>query len=84
MSELTCRDVVDFLMDYMEGGLDAPQRAEFETHLTLCDDCVAYLRQYEATVRLGKAAFDRPEASAEGQLPKGMVQAILAARRKKR
>jgi anti-sigma factor RsiW len=84
MSELTCRDVVEFLMDYIEGGLDARQRAEFETHLTLCDDCVAYLRQYEDAVRLGKVAFERPEASADGQLAKRLVQAILAARKKER
>ena len=58
--------------------------AEFETHLTLCDDCVAYLRQYEDAVRLGKVAFEPPEASADGQLPKGLVEAILAARKKRR
>jgi anti-sigma factor RsiW len=84
MSELTCRDVVEFMMNYIEGGLDARQRAELESHLTLCDDCVAYLRQYEDAVRVGKVAFERPEGPADSRLPKGLVQAILAARKKER
>ena len=83
-SELTCRDVVDFLIDYLAGGLDAGQRAAFEAHLAMCDDCVTYLRQYEETVRLGKAAFDRLDAAADDHLPQELVDAILAARPKRK
>jgi anti-sigma factor RsiW len=82
MSELTCRDVVDFLMDYLAGGLDPEQRVAFDAHLAACPDCVVYLRDYEETVRLGKAAFEYLDAPAAEQLPPELVQAILAARRK--
>lgn len=81
MSELTCRDVVGFLMDYVGGALNPDQRHEFEAHLADCDDCVIYMRQYEQTMALGKAAFDDPDEPASKHVPAGLVEAILAARR---
>jgi anti-sigma factor RsiW len=81
MTELTCRDVVEFLMDYLTHELDASQRHAFEAHVAVCDECVRYIRSYEQTVRLGKAAFERLEP-ADGQLPKKLIQAILDARRR--
>lgn len=82
MTELTCRDVVEFLMDYQAHDLDPAQRHAFEAHVAVCDECVAYIRSYEQTVRLGKAAFERLEEPADEQLPKELIQAILAARRR--
>jgi len=82
MATLTCREVVAFLMDYLAHSLDPAQRAEFEAHLVDCDECVAYLRSYEQTVRLGRAAFDDADAAAEAHVPRQLVEAILAARRR--
>lgn len=84
MSELTCRDVVEFLAAYLDGELEPPQRHAFETHLAKCDDCVVYIRSYEETVRLGKSAFSKLDEPAEGSVPRGLAEAILAARRKAR
>ena len=84
MRDLTCREVVDFLMDYLGGTLHTEQRREFEAHLAVCDDCVVYVRQYEQTVALGKAAFDRPDEPAAVHVPAELVEAILAARRQQR
>jgi hypothetical protein len=42
------------------------------------------VRQYEQTVALGKAAFDRLDEPASGHVPAELVEAILAARRKLR
>lgn len=77
---MTCREVVDFLMDYLGGDLPAAERAVFEAHLGKCPPCVAYLDMYKATVRLGKAACcDENQAR---EVPEDLVQAILAARRR--
>lgn len=84
MRDLSCREVVDFLVDYLGGVLNAEQRREFEAHLAVCDDCVVYVRQYEQTVTFGKAAFERPDEPASGHVPPELVEAILAARRKAR
>lgn len=80
MLDLTCRDVAEFLMAYLDRELDEAHRAAFEHHLAECDECVLYVRRYEATVRLGKAAFDDP-AGPPDALPERLARAILAARK---
>jgi len=78
---MTCREFIDFLMEYLSGELSARERAEFERHLADCPDCSAYLRSYEETIKLGKAAFADPDAPVPQDVPKELVQAILASRR---
>lgn len=80
---ITCREVLDFLMSYLDGELATGPRAEFEKHLALCPPCVAYLESYRATIRLGKSACAEADAPAVGQVPEELVKAILAARKGK-
>jgi anti-sigma factor RsiW len=75
---VTCRDVIEFLIDYCDGALPPNERALFDAHLAECPDCVAYLKNYEQTVRLEKYAFDEPP----GEIPTPLVNAILAARKR--
>ena len=82
MAVLTCRDVVAFLMDYLDQSLEPLQRAEFEAHLAACDECIAYLHRYEETMRLGRTAFADLDAAAEAHVPRRLVEAILAACRR--
>ncbi len=49
---LVCRQVVELVSDYLEGALDAHDRARFDAHLTRCDGCTAYLEQMRVTLRL--------------------------------
>jgi len=49
---LTCRDVIGFLLDYLEEALDPDTLAEFERHLQDCPACRAYLRTYDRSRRL--------------------------------
>jgi anti-sigma factor RsiW len=79
--DLTCRELVDFLMSYLDDELPDPERRTFEAHLAACEDCVAYLRTYEAAVRLGRQAFVAQDASGCSDVPEELVAAILAARR---
>ena len=50
--DLVCRDAVALVTDYLEGALDAHDRARLETHLAACPHCHAYLEQMRATIRL--------------------------------
>jgi anti-sigma factor RsiW len=79
---VTCRDVIEFLAEYIEGALPESERALFEEHLSLCRDCVAYLNTYRQTVLLEKQAFDDESKSSE--VPAELVSAILAARKAQR
>ena len=79
---MTCREVIDFLMEYLSGELGASERAEFEQHLADCPDCSAYLKSYEETIKLGKAVFADLDAPVPQDVPEELVQAILASRRR--
>jgi len=40
---MTCRELVDFLMDYLNGELGGGERETFDEHLTICPACVDYI-----------------------------------------
>jgi anti-sigma factor RsiW len=74
---VNCRTLIEFLMAYLDGELPDAERAQFEAHLAECPWCVAYLKTYQETVRLGKAVLTEPEAPPP---PEELVRAVLAAR----
>ncbi len=78
---MTCREVTDFLDNYLDGRLSADVQAEFERHLEHCPHCVDYVATYRQTVELTRVAFDPESGSAEEEVPADLVRAILAARR---
>ena len=73
----TCRELIDFLSDYLADELPAETRAAFDKHLYLCPDCVCYLENLKATVQSAKTACrELPTA----EIPEALIQAILKAR----
>jgi predicted anti-sigma-YlaC factor YlaD len=59
--EVTCREFVELVTDYMEGALPEDQVDLIEEHLVMCDWCKTYLDQMEATIAvLPDAAVDEP------------------------
>jgi anti-sigma factor RsiW len=76
---VTCRQLADFILDYLEGQLPAETRSAFEHHLTLCPNCVNYIASYGATVEMARRAFDE-DAAGPPEMPEALVRAILAAR----
>ncbi|MGQ0627183.1 MAG: anti-sigma factor family protein [Phycisphaerales bacterium] len=81
---MTCKEVVEFLMGYLDGEIAPAERAAFEEHLKACPPCVAYLQSYEATVKLGREAHGTPcgHDHAGPSLPDSLVKAVLAARQR--
>jgi hypothetical protein len=82
---VSCREISEFLMAYLERELEGEQKAEFERHLKLCPPCVHYLDGYKETVELvrrcGRSELDPNEKKRHGRPPEGLIQAILAAKR---
>ena len=78
---MTCKELVEFLMDYLDGLLSESERRRFEEHLGECPDCVAYLATYREAARLGKEACTAGD-SIPTDVPEELVRAILAARRR--
>ena len=78
---MNCREFVDFLIDYYDGNLPTEQYAKFQEHMVLCPPCVAYLKSYEQTMKLGKAAFECLDDQLPLDVPEGIVKAIVEARK---
>ena len=49
---MNCRQVVQLLMDYLDGTLPAADRERVEEHLAGCDGCTAFLSQLRAASRV--------------------------------
>ena len=50
--ELSCKEVVEVVNDYLEGVMSPPDRERFDAHLSNCDGCTNYLEQMRETIRL--------------------------------
>jgi anti-sigma factor RsiW len=79
---MTCTELIAYLTDYVEGNLTADERGLLDQHLALCPDCVAYLKNFEITIRATKCACQHPHPGEAGPIPEPLVQAILAARQR--
>jgi len=48
--ELTCKELVEIVTEYLEGKLPSEDQARFEMHLSTCSGCSAYLAQMHETI----------------------------------
>ena len=72
---ITCRELIEFLADYLDGTISAAERKRFEEHLAVCDSCVAYLHTYALTIRMEKVLIIE-----ECEAPEELIQAVIASR----
>jgi len=76
-----CRELAEFILEYLEGGLDADTRERFERHLSRCANCRRYIAAYKTTIDLSQRAFADDEATAANSgAPEDLIQAILSSR----
>ncbi|HEV8660913.1 MAG TPA: zf-HC2 domain-containing protein [Thermoanaerobaculia bacterium] len=76
---ITCRELIDFIADYLEGLLTEIQANDFTRHLDICPSCRAYLATYQMTIRAGKETL-RYDDSPDEDAPEDLIQAILKIR----
>ena len=50
--DVTCREIVQIVNDYVEGALPVDEREAVELHLNLCDGCTDYLQQLRVSIAL--------------------------------
>jgi anti-sigma factor RsiW len=66
-AEMTCKELVEVMTDYLDGALPHGDRIRFDAHLRRCPWCRNYLAQIQLTVHtLGSLALEplAPEVSA--------------------
>jgi anti-sigma factor RsiW len=51
-TELSCRQLVELVTDYLEDALDPRDRARLDEHIAGCAGCDAYVDQMRATIAL--------------------------------
>ncbi len=78
-ANLTCRQVEEFLMDYLERRLGFWKTLQFRLHLLMCPDCSKYFQEYKNTIALGKTVFENPDDEAAGNVPDELLEAIIRA-----
>ena len=49
--DLSCRELVELVTDYLEGALPDELRRRFDGHIAHCTGCRTYLAQMRATIR---------------------------------
>jgi len=50
--DISCREIVLIVNDYVEGALPVDEREAVEMHLNLCDGCTDYLDQLRISIEL--------------------------------
>jgi len=67
--DITCRQAVGLMTDYLDGALGPDDRALVEAHLGECEGCAEHLRQIRITVAVtGRIGEDDLDARARADL----------------
>lgn len=66
--EMPCRELVELVTAYLDGGLSRRDRRRFEAHIAGCPHCTLYVQQMRTTIRtMGRLTEDSlsPEMRSE-------------------
>ncbi len=68
-NELSCREFIELVTEYLEGTLPPEEIQRFEAHLAWCDGCGTYLEQMRQTIQLtGKLTEEQISDQAKEKL----------------
>jgi anti-sigma factor RsiW len=51
-NEMTCKELVELVTDYLEQRLSSHDVRRFEAHLASCEGCTAYVAQMRRTIEV--------------------------------
>jgi anti-sigma factor RsiW len=51
-NEMTCKELVELVTDYLEQRLSSHDVRRFEVHLASCEGCAAYVAQMRRTIEV--------------------------------
>jgi anti-sigma factor RsiW len=57
---ITCRELAEFLIDFVSDELPPEHRRRIEQHLNRCPPCVTYLETYQLTIKLTRKLPCKP------------------------
>jgi predicted anti-sigma-YlaC factor YlaD len=69
VEEMSCKEIVELVTEYLEGTLSVVQVERLEAHLAMCEGCANYLDQMRRTVELtGRLTEDSVSPAARAAL----------------
>jgi hypothetical protein len=63
LSQKTCKQITDLVANYLNDSLGPRVKRQFDEHLKICPDCIAFLNTYRKTIAVSHSlrAEDMPE-----------------------
>lgn len=77
---MTCRELDEAIVDYLDGSLPRYQKLRFKLHLRICRLCRRYLEVYRWTIAQVRGAY----ADKDSALPPDALQRIVDAAARER
>ena len=74
---LTCRELEEFISDYVDGNLPTITKAKFTVHLLICRDCKSYISAYMRSIEMGKKMCEKLDSEAPEDVPEELIAFVL-------
>ena len=72
-NDMSCKELVELVTDYLEGALSPADQRRFELHLSKCEGCKLYIDQIRLTI---KAAGQLTEDSIDPAIKNELLAAF--------
>lgn len=69
LDAFTCKELVDFCLEFLDGSLPTDEASRFQNHLGYCGECVSFFETYRKTPEVSREVFAL-------QMPAGVKQAV--------
>ena len=68
-NEMSCKELVELVTDYLEGALSPADHRRFELHLSKCEGCNLHIDQMRLTIKaVGQLTEDSIDPPAKDEL----------------
>lgn len=68
---ISCQQLIEFCMDYVEGALPDDEQVRFRRHLSHCPDCVTFFETYRRTPEVSREA-----EAMKAQMPESVRESV--------
>jgi anti-sigma factor RsiW len=69
LAVISCHQLIEFCLDYVEGALPDDEQQRFRRHLSLCPDCVTFFETYRKTPEVSRDAL-------KAQMPESVRESV--------
>ena len=66
---ISCHQLIEFCLDYVEGALPDDEQVRFRRHLSQCPDCVRFFETYRRTPEVSRDAL-------KSQMPESVRESV--------